>query len=93
MEKETDAEQGWFSDYSDSTFDGDEYDSELDEEYIDEISEDWYDYDEEYYEEDDDCQSCETTSDRAGRPLNSDFSVLVAKKSVSVVLQFTVIYR
>ena len=54
MEKETDAEQGWFSDYSDSTFDGDEYDSELDEEYIDEISEDWYDYDEEHYEEDDD---------------------------------------
>ena len=54
MKKETDAEQGWFSDYSDSTFDGDEYDSELDEEYIDEISEDWYDYDEEHYEEDDD---------------------------------------
>lgn len=54
MEKETDAEQGWFSDYSDSSFDGDEYDSELDEEYIEEISEDWYDYDEEYYEEDDD---------------------------------------
>ena len=54
---EMDAEQGcllgWFSD-SDSSFDADEYDSELDEDYIEEIWEDWYEQDEDYYEETDD---------------------------------------
>ena len=54
MAKDVDAEQGWLSDYSDSSFDDDQWDDELDEEYIEEISEDWYDYDEEYYEEDED---------------------------------------
>ena len=52
MEYLVDAEQGWFSDYSDSSFDENEFDSDLDEDFLDEISEDWYDYDEEYYEED-----------------------------------------
>ena len=41
---------GWISD-CDSSFDADEYDSELDEDYIEEIWEDWYEEDEDYYEE------------------------------------------
>ena len=54
MENPTDAEQGWLDDYSDSSFDENEFDSELDEDYAEEVSEEWYDYDDEYYEEDED---------------------------------------
>ena len=57
MELAFDTEHGYLSDHSDSSFDDDEYDSdecgsEIDEEYIEEISEEWYDHDEEYYDED-----------------------------------------
>jgi len=52
MEKAIDAEQGWLSDCSDSSFDGNEFDSDFDE-ISSEISEDWYDHDDEYYEDND----------------------------------------
>ena len=53
MLEEIEAEQGWLSDSSDSSFDDDEYDSDFDEEYSEEISEDWYDHEEEYYDQED----------------------------------------
>ena len=47
---------GWISD-CDSSFDA-WHDSELDEDYIEEIWEDWYEEDEDYCEETQDCLSC-----------------------------------